>query len=63
MAELELGQKATGTKDLRDVVRRFPGSDEAKRAQAKLREIGATATAVRPAHTACGISFLLSVLE
>ena len=45
MAELELGQKATGAKDLREVVRRFPGSDEAKRAQAKLREIGATTAA------------------
>jgi len=46
-AELELGMKATGTKDLREVVRRFPGSDEARRAQAKLREIGAPATAPR----------------
>src|SRR5271155_1841060 len=34
-AELELG-----TKDLREVVRRFPGSDEARRAQAKLKEMG-----------------------
>ncbi len=39
MAELELGVKASGTRDLREVVRRFPGSEEAKRAQAKLREI------------------------
>ncbi len=44
-AELELGMKATGTKDLREVVRRFPGADEARRAQAKLKEIGATTTA------------------
>jgi tol-pal system protein YbgF len=43
-AELELGMKATGTKDLREVERRFPSSDEARRAQAKLREIGATAS-------------------
>jgi len=43
MAELELGMKASGTRDLREVVRRFTGSDEAKRAQAKLHEIGATA--------------------
>lgn len=42
-AELELGQKASGTRDLREVTRRFTGSDEARRAQAKLREIGATA--------------------
>ena len=38
MAELELGQKATGMRDLREVVRRFPGTDESRRAQAKLRE-------------------------
>jgi tol-pal system protein YbgF len=44
LAELELGMKASGTRDLREVVRRFPNSDDAKRAQAKLRELGATAT-------------------
>jgi tol-pal system protein YbgF len=44
-AELELGQKAAGIRDLRDVIRRFPGSDEARRAQAKLHEIGASSTA------------------
>ncbi|MGA3294418.1 MAG: tol-pal system protein YbgF [Candidatus Acidiferrales bacterium] len=42
LAELELGQKASGIRDLRAVVTRYPGSDEAKRAQAKLHEIGAT---------------------
>jgi TolA-binding protein len=46
-AELELGMKATGTKDLREVIRRFPGADESRRAQAKLREIGAPTTAPR----------------
>jgi len=46
-AELELGMKATGTKDLREVERRFPGADEARRAQAKLKEIGATTAAPR----------------
>jgi tol-pal system protein YbgF len=46
-AELELGMKATGTKDLREVIRRFPGADEARRAQAKLKEIGATTAAPR----------------
>lgn len=44
MAELELGLKASGIRDLREVERRFAGSDEAKRAQAKLRELGATPT-------------------
>jgi len=47
MAELELGQKASGIRDLRGVTTRFPGSDEARRAQAKLHEIGATA----PSHS------------
>jgi tol-pal system protein YbgF len=40
MAELELGMKASAVRDLRDVERRFPGSDEARRSAAKLREIG-----------------------
>jgi tol-pal system protein YbgF len=44
MAELELGLKASGIRDLREVERRFAGSDEAKRAQAKLRELGAAPT-------------------
>ena len=44
MAELELGMKATGTRDLREVVQRFPGSDEARRAQAKLKELGVPVT-------------------
>jgi hypothetical protein len=39
--------KATGTKDLREVERRFPSSDETRRAQAKLREVGATASPSR----------------
>jgi tol-pal system protein YbgF len=49
-AELELGMKASGTRDLREVVRRFPGSDEARRAQAKLKEIGASPTSRPAAH-------------
>jgi tol-pal system protein YbgF len=47
MAELELGMKASGMRDLREVERRFAGSDEARRAQAKLRELGG-APASRP---------------
>jgi tol-pal system protein YbgF len=47
MAELEMGQKAAGTRDLRDVVRRFPGSDESRRATAKLHEIGASGATTR----------------
>jgi tol-pal system protein YbgF len=48
-AEIKLGQKASGTRDLREVIRRFPGTDEARQAQAKLKELGATATAHPPA--------------
>jgi tol-pal system protein YbgF len=44
MAELELGLKASGTRDLREVVRRFPESDEARRAEAQLRQIGVATT-------------------
>jgi tol-pal system protein YbgF len=40
MAELELGMKATGARDLKEVVRRFPGTDESRRASAKLKELG-----------------------
>jgi tol-pal system protein YbgF len=47
-AEIELGMKASGIRDLREVERRFPGSDESRRAQAKLRDVGASPSA-RPA--------------
>jgi len=39
LAELQAGLKTSGTRDLRDVVRQFPGTDEARHAQAKLREL------------------------
>jgi len=39
----ELGQKASAIRELRNVVRLYPGTDEAKRSAAKLREMGATA--------------------
>ncbi len=48
MAEQELGMKTAAARDFRDVVRRFPGSDASRRAQAKLREMGLTTTASRP---------------
>ena len=38
----ELGQKASAVRELRAVVRLYPGTDEAKRAAAKLKEMGAT---------------------
>jgi tol-pal system protein YbgF len=48
-AELELGMKSTAIRDLREVERRFPGSDESRRAQARLHELGASSSS-RPAH-------------
>lgn len=43
MAELALGMKVSARRDLRDVVKRFPGSEEARRAEAKLRQMEAPA--------------------
>jgi tol-pal system protein YbgF len=43
MALTELGQKAGAIREFREVVRRFPGTDESRRASAKLRELGVTA--------------------
>ncbi len=39
----ELGQKAAAIRELRTVVRQYPGTDEAKRSAAKLKEMGASA--------------------
>lgn len=39
----ELGQKAAAIRELRTVVRQYPGTEEAKRSAAKLKEMGATA--------------------
>jgi tol-pal system protein YbgF len=40
MALIELGQKTAGVRELRDVIRRFPGTDEERRARSKLKELG-----------------------
>jgi tol-pal system protein YbgF len=45
MAEQELGLKSSAIRDFRDVLRRFPGSDASRRAQAKLHEMGVPTTA------------------
>ena len=46
MALIELGQKNTGVRELREVVKRYPGTEEERRARAKLKELGvATAAA------------------
>lgn len=43
LALLQLGEKATGIRELRTVVRMYPGTDEERRARAKLHELGETA--------------------
>jgi tol-pal system protein YbgF len=45
MALLELGQKNSGVKELREVVKRFPGTEEERRARAKLKDMGVAVTA------------------
>ncbi len=39
----ELGQKTAAVRELRAVVHNYPGTEEAKRSAAKLKELGATA--------------------
>jgi len=46
MSLLELGQKNTGIRELREVVKRYPGTEEERRARAKLKELGVTTSAV-----------------
>jgi len=45
MAQLELGQKTQGIRELREVVKRYPGTEEERRARAKLRDLGVAASA------------------
>jgi tol-pal system protein YbgF len=45
MALIEMGQKTSGVKELREVVKRYPGTEEERRARAKLKELGVAATA------------------
>jgi len=45
MALLELNQKTAGVKELREVVKRYPGTEEERRARAKLKEMGVAVTA------------------
>jgi len=44
MALIELGQKTSGVRELREVVRRYPGTEEDRRARAKLKELGVSLT-------------------
>jgi tol-pal system protein YbgF len=40
MALIDLGQKTSGVRELREVVRRYPGTDEERKARARLKELG-----------------------
>jgi tol-pal system protein YbgF len=45
MALLELGEKTSAVRQLREVVKRYPGTEEEHRARAKLKELGASMSA------------------
>jgi tol-pal system protein YbgF len=45
LALIELGQKTAGIRELREVVRRYPGTEEERRARAKLKELGIAVSA------------------
>jgi tol-pal system protein YbgF len=47
MALIELGQKTSAVRELREVVKRYPGTEEDRQARAKLKELGVAATATR----------------
>ena len=45
LALLALDQRAAGIRELREVIREYPGTDEAKLAASRLRQIGASTRA------------------
>ncbi|MGB2632928.1 MAG: tol-pal system protein YbgF [Candidatus Acidiferrum sp.] len=45
MALLDLGQKNSGVKELREVVKRYPGTEEERRSRAKLKDMGVAVSA------------------
>jgi len=45
MALLELNQKTAGVKELREVVKKYPGTEEERRARAKLKDMGVAVSA------------------
>ena len=47
MALVELGQKTSGVRELREVVKRYPGTEEDRLARAKLKVLGVAVTATR----------------
>src|SRR3984893_6998697 len=50
MALIELGQKTAGVRELRDLVKRYPGTDEERRARTKQKELGVAVTAATTAN-------------
>jgi tol-pal system protein YbgF len=47
MALIELGQKTAAVRELREVVRRYPGTEEDRQARAKLKELGVAVSPTR----------------
>src|SRR5580704_285182 len=47
MALIELGQKTSAVRELREVVKRYPGTEEDRQARAKLKELGVAVSATR----------------
>jgi tol-pal system protein YbgF len=47
LALLDLGQKTEGVRELREVIKRFPRSEEDRLARAKLQELGVSTTPTR----------------
>jgi tol-pal system protein YbgF len=45
MALVDLGQKTSGVRELREVVKRYPGTEDDRLARAKLKELGVAITA------------------
>jgi tol-pal system protein YbgF len=45
MALLEVGQRTSGVRELREVIKRYPGTEEERRARAKLKELGVAVAA------------------
>jgi tol-pal system protein YbgF len=50
MALIELGQKTQGVRELREVIKRYPNTDEDRLARAKLKELGVPVTATAAAN-------------
>lgn len=44
MALIELGQKTSGVRTLREVIRKYPGTEEERKARSRLKELGVSVT-------------------